>query len=1050
MNALQSLQALSPSEQSALQMMINVLLQSSALLLLALIAGHLLRRARPTLQALICRGALAGVAALVAATLLSSGRIEPTWNLAAPQPSSTTTTATTTIIESDDELNSPPPAPASLENTSITPELATPREAIPASAPQAEIGIYSVVKIIWISATSLLLAWLALCHFHVARLRKGSTPLRHGETFQLLQELCATLKMRAPLLLVSARASSPFLAGLRNPAIFLPATYEAEFDKSALRAVLIHELAHLQRHDCWWNLLARLSCALLWPQPLLWLLCRRMEHSAEDVCDIAVVQDGCSPQQYAGCLLDLAERLTLRPTERVAGVGVLPVRSALGRRVQQILDSSRRGTIRLSPRLRAGVSLAMFSIVAAITMLITVQIAPGEDRTERPQFIDLSSPKAAIESYYAALNEGNKEGAYSCLFGRPVGGIDWAAVDKAIKSLKGSGRSLTIRDLHTTQVMPGYATAVVRVVPQGRSKQAKLTRIVTGTVHIYLRREGDKWQIVEEPLLARGNPATISGRLVDKDGRPAAGVPLIATMTSGQDRQQATRRVGPKTPEEYRALYRMCSAQDRTQPDGTFAFTGLTTGRYRISLIQRTQKLMWPPRRLPALGDVSVQEGKRIHVAIRHTSTFPSRVNSPRGISPALNSPESTIHSFVVALNRGVFKQAASYVSGADPGALTTEHEQKLKQSRWNFSTKVLRVTQRNDQATVALDMIVQGQIGKSMVKMEGMRETLSLVREGADWKIAPQLRHRSTTSAKGMKHEMNRFGLNLIALSLAHPDQKDIWRNMAFMAEGRITVKSPRPTPKPQPSRIPRTTATITGRIIYEDGSPVQGLNVTTQPRDEEKLRSRLSHMVKYSQRLTVSDTTAANGTYRLSRLAPAVYDFQVADRRSQIRGTYLHLLNSHQGVITKMGKTAHARDIVLLKRSAVISGKVVDKVTGKPLSGILIFERGPHAPGSPISIDYSATLTEKTGHYTLRVAPGTSSFGVGYQGLADQKSPSDRTQRESIVASTSGAKYARDNGVEVIVDGGQVESSGSGVVRLAIRKGQTRTVTFRLKKLK
>jgi hypothetical protein len=35
----------------------------------------------------------------------------------------------------------------------------------------------------------------------------------------------------------------------------LPADYDTMYDEAAMRAVLLHELAHVAQRDCWWKLL---------------------------------------------------------------------------------------------------------------------------------------------------------------------------------------------------------------------------------------------------------------------------------------------------------------------------------------------------------------------------------------------------------------------------------------------------------------------------------------------------------------------------------------------------------------------------------------------------------------------------------------------------------------------------------------------------------------------------------------------------------------------------------------------------------------------------
>jgi hypothetical protein len=152
------------------------------------------------------------------------------------------------------------------------------------------------------------------------------------------------LKLDPPEVLHNPALSSPCVDGLLRPAILLP-----EDDATAdLRATFVHELAHLARRDCLWNLLRHAASGLLWFQPLLWALSSRIEVTAEEVCDDYVVQFGADRASYAGLLLDLAGR-TLPPATPLA-VGMVSLRSLLARRVVRILDTSRVLSIRVGRR----------------------------------------------------------------------------------------------------------------------------------------------------------------------------------------------------------------------------------------------------------------------------------------------------------------------------------------------------------------------------------------------------------------------------------------------------------------------------------------------------------------------------------------------------------------------------------------------------------------------------------------------------------------------------------------------------------------------------
>jgi hypothetical protein len=140
-----------------------------------------------------------------------------------------------------------------------------------------------------------------------------------------------------------------------------------------LEATFAHELAHLARRDGLWNLLRRSATALFWVQPLLWVLSRRLETTAEEVCDDYVVELGADRARYAGHLLALAAR-NLPPVAPVS-VGMIALRSMLARRVVRILDSSRQLSTRLGGR-----SLATMLAAGFMATLLAGLLGVGEGR----------------------------------------------------------------------------------------------------------------------------------------------------------------------------------------------------------------------------------------------------------------------------------------------------------------------------------------------------------------------------------------------------------------------------------------------------------------------------------------------------------------------------------------------------------------------------------------------------------------------------------------------------------------------------------------------
>ncbi len=115
--------------------------------------------------------------------------------------------------------------------------------------------------------------------------------------------------------------------------------------------VFLHELAHLVRKDCHWNLIANVATAVFWFHPLLWGLCCCLKMTAEEVCDDFVVNVGGDRQEYAKRLVDFAEFSSARMA--MAGVAIVSLRSTLAHRVTRIMDTSRQHSTNASRLLLA-------------------------------------------------------------------------------------------------------------------------------------------------------------------------------------------------------------------------------------------------------------------------------------------------------------------------------------------------------------------------------------------------------------------------------------------------------------------------------------------------------------------------------------------------------------------------------------------------------------------------------------------------------------------------------------------------------------------------
>lgn len=165
---------------------------------------------------------------------------------------------------------------------------------------------------------------------------------------------------RAVDLRESASVGVPVVWGFVRPVLLLPPGART-WTREQLRVVFLHEVAHVARHDGAGLLLARVTTALFWFHPLVWVLARTSRRECERCCDDLVLAAGERPTDYAESLLAIVRSMTR--SDPFAGVApALAQRSNLEGRLRSILRADQR---------RGGVSRARLvaTIVSAVALL---------------------------------------------------------------------------------------------------------------------------------------------------------------------------------------------------------------------------------------------------------------------------------------------------------------------------------------------------------------------------------------------------------------------------------------------------------------------------------------------------------------------------------------------------------------------------------------------------------------------------------------------------------------------------------------------------------
>ncbi len=222
---------------------------------------------------------------------------------------------------------------------------------------------------------SYLLVWMIGSMFILGRYLIGLGRVRawakNGESF--------TNSIGSFQTVISSHVSVPMTAWIGYSVILVPESWRT-WSKDRQEAVILHESAHIRRGDWLTQLIARLTCAALWPNPIIWILARKSRFLAERAADDAVLARGIPPTSYAQILLQTAR-------EANASLPQTSVCMAQGpnvtRRIELILHNKTNRATTSRTGLVIGAMLILATSLPTAVMAITNRDSPEAPSQEK-------------------------------------------------------------------------------------------------------------------------------------------------------------------------------------------------------------------------------------------------------------------------------------------------------------------------------------------------------------------------------------------------------------------------------------------------------------------------------------------------------------------------------------------------------------------------------------------------------------------------------------------------------------------------------------------
>ena len=330
------------------------------------------------------------------------------------------------------------PLPSTIApSTQITPPLIQSKSVGSESGvPQSNMSETGLTSLHWTD-------WLAVCWtggtlFLLVRLIVGIGAVWHislrSNTFSISTPQVHPDWTRPVSIRQSDAVAVPMVWGLFRPVILLPADAD-EWEPERQHAVLLHELAHIQRQDWLMQTIAQITYAVYWFNPLLWFAVRRMQAEAERACDDHVLNAGHQSTDYAQHLLDIVRNIkVLRPASRATVAMARP--SKIEGRLRTILAEHRNRR----PVTKIAVAIGLLTLICFAVLIGVMRLTETAGPNDDPAL--LNEVYEHKEQIYGVMVDGTRWRIYDLLRAELI--LGKPAPDFSHTSLHGSPVSLSV------------------------------------------------------------------------------------------------------------------------------------------------------------------------------------------------------------------------------------------------------------------------------------------------------------------------------------------------------------------------------------------------------------------------------------------------------------------------------------------------------------------------------------------------------------------------------------------------------------------------------
>jgi len=231
------------------------------------------------------------------------------------------------------------------------------------------------ISLLWLATIVILASKLLIEIRNVNNLPMHSSVSPSLALSARFDELAKQIKLaKTPKLLISLKAEVPMAIGWLKPVVLLPASMVTGLNAAQLEMLILHELAHIRRHDYLVNFLQTLIELLFFFHPGVHWIGKQMRNEREYCSDDIAVQHCGDAIAYAHTLTDTASLCAKNHFHTIPTMAMAASGGDLKERVLRLVDHHCAPTNNTSKWL-AAVSLLLALALLSVNQLLTMPFA---------------------------------------------------------------------------------------------------------------------------------------------------------------------------------------------------------------------------------------------------------------------------------------------------------------------------------------------------------------------------------------------------------------------------------------------------------------------------------------------------------------------------------------------------------------------------------------------------------------------------------------------------------------------------------------------------